>query len=33
MKNPFVYGKVVRGECFADRTREIAELTSDILSG
>lgn len=31
--NPFVYGKVARGECFADREREIAELSSDILSG
>ncbi|MBC7098491.1 AAA family ATPase [Candidatus Bipolaricaulota bacterium] len=33
MQNPFVYGKVARGECFADREREIAELSSDILSG
>jgi hypothetical protein len=33
MKNPFVYGKVARGESFADRERELAELSSDILSG
>jgi hypothetical protein len=33
MKNPFVYGKVARGESFADRKRELAELSSDILSG
>lgn len=33
MENPFVYGKVARGEYFADRGREIAELSSDILSG
>ncbi|MGY4707279.1 AAA family ATPase [Candidatus Bipolaricaulota sp. J31] len=31
--NPFVYGKVARGEYFADRGREIAKLCSDILSG
>jgi len=33
MRNPFVYGKVARGEFFADREQEIAELSSDILSG
>ncbi len=33
MTNPFVYGKVARGEYFADREREIEELTGDILSG
>ena len=33
MENPFVYGKVVRGNYFADREAEIAELTNDIASG
>ena len=33
MNNPFIYGKIARGEYFADREREIAELTSDILAG
>jgi hypothetical protein len=32
MENPFVYGKVVRGKCFADREAEIAELRNDIAS-
>ena len=29
MRNPFVYGKVARGESFADRERELARLLSD----
>jgi len=33
MRNPFVYGKVARGECFADRAREVEELSADILAG
>ncbi len=33
MENPFVYGKVVRGEAFADREEEIAALLADIESG
>ena len=33
MENPFVYGKVARGEYFADREEEIEELTADIASG
>ncbi len=32
MENPFVYGKVVRGKCFANRKAEIEELASDIAS-
>jgi len=32
MENPFVYGKVVRGESFADREAEIKELMADIQS-
>jgi hypothetical protein len=32
MENPFVYGKVARGESFADREAEIAELMADIAS-
>ena len=33
MENPFVYGKVARGESFADREVEIEELMTDIASG
>ena len=33
MNNPFIYGKIARGEYFANREREIAELTADILAG
>jgi len=33
MENPFVYGKVVRGNSFADREAESKELMSDIASG
>lgn len=33
MENPFVYGKVARGESFADREPEIEELMADIQSG
>lgn len=33
MENPFVYGKVARGESFADREGEIEELMADIASG
>ena len=33
MENPFVYGKVARGESFADRETEIEELMADIQSG
>ena len=32
MENPFVYGKVARGEAFADREAEIDELMADIAS-
>ena len=33
MENPFVYGKVARGEFFADRESESEELMADIASG
>src|SRR5437868_5392057 len=33
MENPFRYGEVVRGDYFASRTREQAELASDVRSG
>lgn len=33
MENPFIYGKVARGEYFADRGTEIEELIADIASG
>ena len=33
MENPFVYGKVARGEFFADREEESQELMADIASG
>lgn len=33
MKNPFVFGDVVKGEYFTNREDEIKELTSDLLSG
>jgi len=33
MKNPFVFGDVVKGEYFTDREEEIRELTSDLSSG
>jgi hypothetical protein len=33
MENPFVYGKVARGESFADREAESEELMADIASG
>ncbi len=32
MENPFVYGKVARGDSFADRVAEIRELLADITS-
>ena len=32
MENPFAYGKVARGESFADRKAEIKELMGDIAS-
>ena len=32
MDNPFIYGKVARGEYFADRESEIQELLSDIAA-
>jgi len=32
VENPFVYGKVARGESFADREAEIRELMADIAS-
>lgn len=33
MDNPFLFGEVVSGENFADREKEIEELTSDLKSG
>jgi len=30
MKNPFIYGKIVTGEDFCNRKKEIAELSRDI---
>jgi AAA+ ATPase superfamily predicted ATPase len=33
MKNPFVFGDVVKGEYFTNREDEIRELTSDLSSG
>lgn len=33
MKNPFIFGDVVKGEYFTNREGEIKELTSDLLSG
>lgn len=33
MKNPFVFGDVVKGEHFTNREDEIRELTSDLSSG
>ncbi|MFH0947656.1 MAG: ATP-binding protein [Elusimicrobiota bacterium] len=33
MQNPFVYGQEVFGEIFCNRTKEIKELVSDIISG
>lgn len=33
MKNPFIFGDVVKGEYFTDREEEIKELTLDLLSG
>ena len=33
MENPFVYGKVARGESFTDREAESEELMADIASG
>ena len=33
MENPFIYGKVARGEFFADREAESEELMADITSG
>ena len=33
MKNPFVYGDVVKGEYFTDREEEIKELVLDLSSG
>ncbi len=32
MKNPFVYGEIVTGENFCNRTREIKELVTDIIN-
>lgn len=33
MKNPFIFGDVVKGEYFTNREDELKELTSDLLSG
>lgn len=33
MKNPFIFGDVVKGEYFTDREDEVKELTSDLSSG
>ena len=33
MKNPFIFGDVVKGEYFTNREDEIKELTLDLLSG
>lgn len=33
MKNPFVCGQIVSGENFADRKREIEEITQDLKNG
>lgn len=33
MKNPFIFGDVVKGEYFTNREEEIKELTSDLSSG
>ena len=33
MTNPFVFGALALDESFADRERELAELTADILNG
>lgn len=33
MKNPFIFGDVVKGEYFTNREGEIKELTIDLLSG
>lgn len=33
MRNPFVFGDVVKGEYFTNREEEIKELTSDLSSG
>lgn len=33
MKNPFVFGDVVKGEYFTNREEELKELTSDLSSG
>ena len=33
MENPFTFGKAVRGQDFADREKEIRELTLDLKSG
>ena len=33
MKNPFIFGDVVKGKHFTNREDEIKELTSDLLSG
>ena len=33
MENPFRYGEIVSGSFFTDRTRELADLVSDALSG
>ncbi|MFH1996735.1 MAG: ATP-binding protein [Candidatus Omnitrophota bacterium] len=33
MKNPFIFGDVVKGEYFTNREEEIKELTLDLLSG
>ncbi|MBN2038127.1 MAG: hypothetical protein JW768_15405 [Chitinispirillaceae bacterium] len=33
MKNPFVFGRVVRGEQFLDRETEVASITSALHSG
>ena len=33
MQNPFVYGEVVPGEAFTDRTEELRRLVADLASG
>lgn len=30
MRNPFKYGGIVTGEDFADRTKELREITGDL---
>ena len=32
MKNPFVYGKIVSGEYFCNRDKEVKELAAEIIT-